>query len=169
MVKENTQAKTQQPTAGISSEETTYERLLRKVTEKHQKEQENSNVDEDPLRDESADNLNRSYDGVEVMVNASDDDFTDSESGSEADSKDEHEPEFACLGSSTQEPQHSLGATPYPKMRQEKLEQWRNYPDFKFLVSEVVTDMSRRNSSAGNETGGKSISRVTELGDQMIK
>ena len=136
-------------TAGPSHEETAYERLLRQVQEKRSEER--------TEKDLEVDALNKSYDGMQVNINASDDDFSESEPEPESD----EDPDNVETLENSQAA--SLNKT-RPETRQDstqaKFESWRNDPDFKMFVAEIVSEtrqLDRAESDSGQQTGGREL------------
>ena len=142
--------------AGQTSDEDAYDRLLRKVRENRDQ----CGKDEAQSGPSHGENqMDKSYDGVQVTVNESDDDFTDSDMDSVDDESSQDSDVYTDSDATSNVRQLS---------RQEKLEQWRSDPDFQFLVSEVLMGF-QKDSGSNEATGAKKASHKTREGKQIMQ
>ena len=128
-------------------EETVYEWLYKKV-------QENRAARGLTMTNnhQEGDHLNQSFDGIQVNVDASDDDFMESD--------DELDDITRLSGRQSQESQCNQNSIAVncnepstSTTKEDKFRAWRNDPDFKDFVTEVWTNMNEKNASTGKDKG----------------
>ena len=128
-------------------EETAYERLYKKVQENRAARGLTMTNDH-----QEGDRLNQSFDGIQVNVDASDDDFMESD--------DELDDITRLSGRQSQESQCNQNSIAVNRnepststTKEDKFRAWQNDPDFKDFVTEVWTNMNEKNASTGKDKG----------------
>ena len=112
--------------------------------------------------EENEDDLNELYDGIEVNVNASEDDFVDSDVDDDYDQLVDHtdggqqginQNDNHVRGNENDAEAAKQGSSGLT--RKEKLQMWKNDPDFRQLVKEVMAeDLNERQSSRDDDQKG---------------
>ena len=112
--------------------------------------------------EENDDDLNELYDGIEVNVNASEDDFVDSDVDDDYDQLVDHtdsrqqginQNDNRVRGNENDAEAAKQGSSGLT--HKEKLQMWKNDPDFRQLVKEVMAeDLNERQSSRDNDQKG---------------
>ena len=145
-------------------DKTAYEKLVDKVNERRKQQGivGGKSTGDFPVEVgvDQCEDLNQSYDGVEVNVNASDDDFDDSEVNSDDELLfSQADAELGSNGppseqlpsvSKTNEDEHQIADA--ESSRQAKLRAWKNDLDFKLFVAEVIVETTAQSADKESRT-----------------